>query len=142
MIEVKALIIDDSEYKINEVKQVLNELKINDYDTASCITDAYLKIRQEKYDFLISDLGLPRRKGEFVENPLEGLEFLTILINKNINIPTIVFSTTEIPQDSIDYLKETDFHYLGQATDMISLMEELANYLNKFEINSHNKNAR
>jgi len=139
---MKVLIIDDSEYKVNEVIQVLKELNIDDYDIASCITDAYLKISQEKYDILISDLGLPRRKGEFVENSLEGLEFLTILAYRNINIPTIVYSTTEIPQDSIDYIKELDYPYLEQAKDIFSLMEALTNYLSYVNIDSSNKSTR
>lgn len=128
---MKILIIDDNEYKINEAAYALKELGITSYDAAACVTDAYVKVRKEKYDLIISDLGLPRHPNAEVENSLVGIEMLTIFAYKNILIPTIVYSTTEIPEEDIDYLKELDFPYLGQARDISSLMDILSSYLNK-----------
>lgn len=140
---MKVLIIDDMEYKTNEVLQVLKSLNIVEFDTAKSITEAYLKVYKGKYDLIISDLGLPRHPNTEagISDSLAGLEMLTIFAYRGINIPTIVYSSTEIPTEDIEYLEKLEYPYIGQAKDIVSLKNILSEYLNNL-VNQKVKNSR
>jgi CheY-like chemotaxis protein len=59
---MRILIVDDSNEKIANLVSFIRELSnFLDVDTAACVMDAKVKLHNEKYDLLISDLLLPIR---------------------------------------------------------------------------------
>lgn len=119
---MKVLIVDDMKYKQDEIIYALKQKGIEDYEIAESVRDALLLLKQNKFDIIITDLGLPRIKGEYVDNPLEGLEMLEGLSYRKILVPTIIYSTTDIPSDDLIDLREVfEFPYLGQARDIETL---------------------
>lgn len=119
---MKVLIIDDMKYKQDEVIYALRQKGIEDYEIAESVRDALLLLKQNKFDIIITDLGLPRLKGEFVNNPLEGIDMLMELSYHKIFVPAIVYSTTNIPSEDLSNLREAfEYPYLGQASDIETL---------------------
>lgn len=119
---MKALIVDDMKYKQDEVIYALKQKGIENYEIAESVRDALLLLKQNKFDIMITDLGLPRIKGEYVDNPLEGLEMLNGLSYRKILVPTIIYSTTDIPSDDLIDLREVfEYPFLGQARDIETL---------------------
>lgn len=119
---MKVLIIDDMKYKQDEVIYALRQKGIENYEIAESVRDALLLLKQNKFDIIITDLGLPRLKGEFVSNSLEGMDMLMELSYRKILIPAIVYSTTNIPSEDLRDLREVfEYPYLGQASDIETL---------------------
>lgn len=136
---MKVLIVEDSSYKLNEAKIVLSLFGINECEVASSISEALYMIYNGSFDLLIADLGLPTYPNEMVKNPLEGILMLQSLAHKDILVPTIVFSTTDIPEEDTRELEEFDFPFIGQARDTQTLrnliqihLEDSRNNANKY----------
>lgn len=127
---MKVLIIDDFDYKLNEAKYAAMEKGLLNIDIAQCAKEGIIKAKENSYDLIISDLGLPIFPKTDVENPLEGLDMLIGLAIRRIKIPTIIFSTTDIPNTSIEYLTDLEYPYLGQAKNI----GDLTNLIDKFLI--------
>lgn len=120
---MKVLIVDDMKYKQDEIIYALKQKGLEDYEIAESVSDALRLLKQNKYDFMVTDLGLPRFKGGFVDSPLEGLDMLMELSYRKIMyVPTIIYSTTTIPsEDSTDLRDVFEYPYLGQARDIETL---------------------
>lgn len=139
---MEVLIIDDLEYKQEQASNILKEFDIKDIRTAGCIQSALINICQRKPDLIISDLGLPRFEGEFVESSLSGMTMLIELAYRKVQIPTIIYSSTDIPQNDLDELKELDYPMLGQAKHNSELHSLLEEYLRNLDINKNDKVVR
>lgn len=126
---MKVLVIEDNLSKLEEAKYILKELGIEDIDDARSIMDAEIKIKNNTYELIICDLGLPLRIDEEVESPVEGLMYLYRLAYKDIFIKTIINSTTYLPENYTERLKQLDFPLLGQATNAFSLKSLIESYL-------------
>lgn len=119
---MRALIVDDMKYKQEEVIYALKKLGITDYEIAESIQEALVLLKQNKFDIIITDLGLPRIKGEDISDSLEGLNILIGLTCRKIFIPTIIYSTTNIPSSDLTDLRYVyEYPFLGQATDIDTL---------------------
>ncbi len=119
---MRALIVDDMKYKQEEVIYALKKLGITDYEIAESIQEALVFLKQNKFDIIITDLGLPRIKGEDISDSLEGLNILIGLTCRKIFIPTIIYSTTNIPSSDLTDLRYVyEYPFLGQATDIDTL---------------------
>lgn len=136
---MKVLVVDDSLYKIGEVEIVLKHFGISDYEAVESTTECLLKTSQNDYDLLISDLGLPLRKGEEVQNSIEGLCMLEMLAFRGVLIPTIINSTTLVNEEDLELLTESKFPWLGQATNITELESLIKSFLNnRSEISNAN----
>ncbi len=102
---MRALIVDDMKYKQEEVIYALKKHRITDYEIAESIKDALVLLKENKFDIIITDLGLPRIKGEDITDSLEGLNMLIGLYCRKIFIPTIIYSTTNIPSSDLNDLR-------------------------------------
>ncbi len=134
---MRALIVDDMKYKQEEVIYALKKLGITDYEIAESIQEALVFLKQNKFDIIITDLGLPRIKGEDISDSLEGLNILIGLTCRKIFIPTIIYSTTNIPSSDLTDLRYVyEYPFLGQATNIDTLTLLLQIYL------ENNKNQK
>lgn len=136
---MKVLIVEDSLYKLDEEERVLRRLGLNEYICCSCVMDATEQIVKSDIDLIVADLGLPLRSKEMVMNPLEGMLMLHTLAYKDVLIPTVVYSTTDIPEEAIRELEEFDFPFLGQAKDIITLRVLIQKYLEQLKMESERK---
>lgn len=68
--------------------------------------EATEQILKGNIGLIVADLGLPLRSKEMVMKPLEGTLMLQTLAYKDVLIPTVVYSTTNIPEEDI---REFDF---------------------------------
>ncbi len=136
---MRALIVDDMKYKQEEVIYALKKLDITDYEITESIKDTLSLLKQKRFDIIITDLGLPRIKGEDITDSLEGLNMLIGLYCRKIFIPTIIYSTTNIPSSDLTDLRYVyEYPFLGQATDIDTLILLLQIYL---ENNKHQKES-
>ncbi len=90
------LVIEDEEYKLNDILKALNE----DFDspkimTASSRNEGFLTLRSNQFDLIILDWNFPRLNGEFPETSM-GAEFLFLMKRYGINIPVIICSSMHI----------------------------------------------
>lgn len=135
---MKVLIVDDMEYKQREASFILKEFGITDYDIVTSVVEAFSKTKEQHYDFMISDLGLPRFLDENVENRLEGLLMLYDLAYEEIFIPTIIYSTTNVPKEKIAYLEDLEYPFIGQAQSMSELDTLIKEYLKSLNTTTGN----
>lgn len=127
---MRALIVDDMKYKQEEVIYALKKLGITEYEIAESIKDALVLLSQNRFNIIINDLGLPRIKGEDITDSLEGLNMLIGLSCRKIFIPTIIYSTTNIPSSDLNDLRYVyEYPFLGQASDIDTLALLLQIYL-------------
>ena len=75
----------------------LNNINV-EYELVGSVTEAkrYLFKKSNKVDLVITDLGIPRFKGERVTNILEGMEIVYDMWAFNTEVPVIIISTTEV----------------------------------------------
>lgn len=130
---MKILVVEDSLYKLAEEETILRRLGLNEYICCSCVMDAMKQIANGDIDLMIVDLGLPLQSNELVENSLEGMLMLQRLAYQDVLVPTLVYSTTDIPKEAIKELAEFDFPFLGQARDRITLKVLLQKYLENLQ---------
>ncbi|MCI9280698.1 MAG: response regulator [Bacilli bacterium] len=134
---MRALIVDDMKYKQEEVIYALKKFDITDYEITESIKDTLSLLKQKRFDIIITDLGLPRIKGEDITDSLEGLNMLIGLYCRKIFIPTIIYSTTNIPSSDLTDLRYVyEYPFLGQATNIDTLTLLLQIYL------ENNKNQK
>ena len=136
---MRALIVDDMKYKQEEVIYALKKLGITDYEIAESIQEALVFLKQNKFDIIITDLGLPRIKGEDISDSLEGLNILIGLTCRKIFIPAIIYSTTNIPSNDLNNLRYVyEYPYLGRSRDIDTLSFLLQIHI---ENNKHQKES-
>lgn len=105
---INILIVDDMpEFKVYSTINYLKSQKLDfKYEICkSCSSGLkYLHTHRNEIDLLILDLGLPFYDSGSDYSPLEGLVFIEEVHRLNLQIPTIVNSTTSIPNEA-DYEK-------------------------------------
>lgn len=124
---MKVLIIDDNNYKITEAKYILNTNGLTKFDIAGSVHEARIKERNNSYDLIIADLGLPMHDSELDIDPLMGL-LMVRLFKKDT--PVIFFSETIIPEDDLLDIME-DYPVIAQAHTMFELDEIIKEWLAK-----------
>lgn len=102
------LFVDDiPDLKVNPTIEYLKKESLDfSYKIVKSVATASLYITNHlnEIDLAIIDLGLPMLDGAHRYNSLDGLVILDKILSQNVNIPTIINSTTEIP-DEKEYLK-------------------------------------
>lgn len=92
----RILIIDDDEFKRERVKEQLNKFNNMEYVEIDNCREGVIEILKGNYDYCFLDMGLPWYKGEFVEDPKEGMRILSEIKRKKLNTKVIIYSTTEV----------------------------------------------
>jgi CheY-like chemotaxis protein len=121
---------DNPEYKIKHVIEYLKTKKLDfSYKIVKSCSSAmrYLFKHFNEIDLIILDLGLPFSDDGSEYDSLEGLFIIEELLRKNIKIPVIINSTTEIPNE-----KELFEKYLKQNSIIQHVPELKGNFLFDF----------
>jgi len=131
---MKVLIVEDSTRKKKEVIDILATNNLTDIVTEKIVCKVFQRVQQENFDLLITDLGLPR----FIDYPVvedikEGLKMMYDLSYMEKEIPTIIYSETELSEEEKAYLNEIEYPYLGQAKNKEELKEKITASLVKIQ---------
>ena len=127
---MKALVVEDNLLKQGNVIRLLEKIGITDYCVEKFVAKAIEKAMHMKFDILITDLGLPRFIDHpYVEDEREGLKMMYDLGYEKIIIPTIIYSSTEIFPEQVEYLKEMEYPFLGQVEEVSELEIELRKFI-------------
>lgn len=103
------LFVDDSPGL--KVQPAINHLKGENlnfsYEIVGSVNKAcrYLCNHLNEIDLAIIDLGLPQFDNSHNYNELNGLSIIKEMLRKNINIPTIINSSTKIPNEE-EFIKQ------------------------------------
>ncbi|ROO75908.1 response regulator receiver domain-containing protein [Vibrio crassostreae] len=99
---IKVLIVDDNKLRINKLKKAIGKLSNQEYlkiDEAMCASSAKKLMRITKYDLLVLDVVLPRRKGD-TPQASEGIKTLRDIHDKDAYFsPTKVIGITAFIAD-------------------------------------------
>lgn len=136
---MKVLIIEDSYLKQTQAKTILDEFNVESYEVVGCVMDVLLNMTSLDHDLIIADLGLPLRRGESVRNETEGYRMLCDLAFEKIEIPTIIFSSTELDEGKVEYLEDVEYPLLGQARDAKELRDQVQRFIAPDEDIKHGK---
>ena len=110
-----------------------DRLELNcEYVTDVNSANRYIKEKANEISFIILDLGLPILKNGDLA-PLNGLMVLQFMKHYKINIPVIIVSTTEIPNEDelIEDLKEVGIN----MTHLKALDQYWLSHFVKFDLN-------
>ena len=98
---MKILFIDDNPLgKVTPIIEYCKHQQIDfSYEIVQSVNSAikYIFSNLNEIDLIVSDLGLPRYDDGSDYGILNGLDILDELIRKNVTIPIIINSTTDIP---------------------------------------------
>lgn len=141
---MKILIVEDNYQKNQNIINLLKKLEISDYTTEKYVSKVLQKIliMGNTYDLIITDLGLPRFIDRGIEDKKEGLKMLYDLSYKNINIPAIIYSKTEIHDEQLNYLNELEYPFIGQANDLESLEKMMIDFVFQTKISNYTKQIK
>lgn len=89
---MKVLIVENDAGKRERVVRILEKNQFTDYHVAECVEEALEIATNTKFDFLITDLGLPQSKEDPKVKGKNGFKMLLELANREIRIPTIIYS--------------------------------------------------
>lgn len=99
---IKVLIVDDNKLRIEKLKKALGKLNSQEYlkiDEALCASNAKKFMKITKYDLLVLDVVLPRRKGD-TPQASEGIKTLRDIHDKDAYFsPTKVIGITAFITD-------------------------------------------
>ena len=108
----------------------LNNINV-EYELVGSVTEAkrYLFKKSNKVDRVITDLGIPRFKGERVTNILEGMEIVYDMWAFNTEVPVIINSTTEVP--NFERVKK-EYEQRGQQLYKVNSIMYMEDWLKNF----------
>lgn len=104
------LMVDDSNFKIKDIKSILEDYPNINLDISNCKMDGIRKISSKKYDFLILDMCFPDFEDDRAESN-NGIKFLKYLERKNIKIKTVIYTSDSSGLDCTRLLNEYDNLY-------------------------------
>lgn len=133
---MKVLVIENNERKKENIIKLLEQNKIQDYETEKftrMTIRKFFKIGKNNKmypDLIITSLELP----EFESTATKifekaGLFMLYELADFDYKIPTIIYSANELNNEEIKELEDLEYPYIGQAKDSKELEEILKKYL-------------
>ncbi len=113
------LVVEDELMKAERVIRILNGFGGVNYVLKTGVEEAVKEIKHTQFDLIITDLGLPKSEGSPVmkEDGKNGLKMMLDLANREIRIPTIVYSTNWIYKAEEKALKEVNYPFIAQVID-------------------------
>lgn len=128
MKKLKVLVVEDSQINKMLIMRTLRKMKLS-FDVVTDVSDAIQKAKTENYNLIITNLSVPRFKGDKgIGGEKEGLNMLYNLSNAGINIPTIVCSPRELTMVERLALEGKGYPPVSKVDSVIYL----ENALNKF----------
>lgn len=85
---VNALIIDDQDYKIEDISSLFDKKKIL-LDSVKTFFDAKKFLLKKSYDFILLDMAISDQRSSYM---LGGIDILTYMRSFNIQIPVIIIT--------------------------------------------------
>ncbi len=126
----RILIVEDEFNKIKRIVKVIQKNKISELFIAKNIAAATQKIYEMDFDFLITDLILPRFVGETIlKGEKAGFDLMLQLAKHNIQIPTIIYSFSPLSQKEMETLRKVNYPLIAQAMDIAVVERILQEYL-------------
>ncbi|MDM8535777.1 fused response regulator/phosphatase [Desulfobacterales bacterium HSG17] len=110
----KILIIDDEEYILEMLKDVLNESGYKMVSTATGFQSVIADITEKSFDLIFCDIML---------GDTTGIDFLQELKNRNINIPLILMTGFPEIETAITAVRLGAFDYIRKPFKIKSLLE-------------------
>jgi DNA-binding NtrC family response regulator len=114
---IRVLHVDDEPSLLKVAKQCLEMEGQFQIDTAESVEEAMEKMKEEKYDAIVSDYRMPGK---------DGLQFLKELREKGENIPFIIFTGKGGEEVAIKALNLGADRYLNKTGDPETVYFELA----------------
>lgn len=109
----KILIVDDDDFKINNIKEVLNEIN-SDYviDVEKSLNYGLRRMREEKFDIVLLDMSMPTFSIKDSKNfdSYGGKSFLKEMRRKKIGIPVIVITQYDLFGEGASQKTADDLH--------------------------------
>ena len=96
---IKILIVDDDDFKINNIKEVLNEVNSHyNINTEKSLNSGLRRIRNETFDIILLDMSMPTFSITDSKNfdSYGGKTFLREMNRKKIKTPVIVITQYDI----------------------------------------------
>lgn len=123
MERIKVLLVDDDQSLLDVSKIYLERLesKLEIYTTLSA-TDAYLNIKDDSFDVIVSDYQM---------SGMDGLELLKKIREESMDIPFIIFTGKGREEVAIQALNLGADYYLQKGGDPKSQFRELINLIEK-----------
>ncbi|NHJ03612.1 MAG: response regulator [Candidatus Heimdallarchaeota archaeon] len=123
MEKIKVLLVDDEQDLLDATKLFLEVMEPKfDINLALTVQEALTKFNQETFDVIISDYQMP---------DMDGLEFLTIIREREQDIPFIIFTGRGREEVAIRALNLGADYYLQKGGDPRSQFRELVNLIEK-----------
>ncbi|KAA0259504.1 sigma-54-dependent Fis family transcriptional regulator [Deferribacter autotrophicus] len=100
--EKHVLVVDDDENMRKGLEVTIKRMGIN-VDTAMDAADGFEKAMKRRYDFIISDLKMPK---------IDGLSFFKMLKNAGIDVPVCFITAYATVETAVEALKMGAFDYI------------------------------
>ena len=118
---MKVLIVDDEDFKVNNVIAVLKENRVTDYCVATTLKGALEAAEREEFDLLVTDMKFPRDDETEIDKSVDGKNGFQLMLglgNRKKRIPTIVYSTCNLNNVEKARLKELSYPFVAQICDV------------------------
>jgi len=119
---IRVLLVDDDTSLLKLAKRALQTEGSFQVETALSVQEAFQKIKEEKFDVIVSDYMMPDK---------DGLTFLKELREKGENIPFIIFTGKGREEVAKEALNLGADQYLSKTGDPEIVYRELAHSITK-----------
>jgi PAS domain S-box-containing protein len=116
------LLVDDDPSLLNVSKEILSKDSGFEIATALSVDEAFIKIRKQKYDVVVSDFEMPLKN---------GLEFLKELREQSVDIPFILFTGRGREEVAVKALNLGVDSYINKTGSTETVYYELKDAINK-----------
>ncbi len=114
--KLKVLIVEDELQKEESVIRILQKNEITHYCVKRSTEEAIEMTSQEVFDLLITDLKLPSYPNGVAKGKT-GIEMMLALAQRNVLIPTIVYSTMPLSKSDEERLAKVNYPLIRQILD-------------------------
>lgn len=128
----RILIVDD-EKSIRSVLREILEDEHYDVDDAANGEEALIKLEEEKYDVVLSDIKMPK---------MDGITLLDTIIKKGIDTQIIMISAHGTIDTALDATRKGAFDFIEKPPDLNRVLLSIRNALNKKDLVTETKILR
>ena len=127
--KMRILVVEDDSGKRDRLIRIFGKNQITDFCIEKFVDNAIERAMSEKFDLLITDIGLPKCANERMIKPGKpGFEMMLRLVEQNIRIPTIIYSIIFLSENEKNILEEKKYPLLSEVSDYV-VVEQIIKYL-------------